>query len=232
MRAGRCCSLGMSGRSRWAGAALLASVALVMLPSVARAQDETSGDTQPPTPGQTELPEVKVEAPKEETPKPPPKPAAAQKPARPEEPVAPRRVVAPKPPLTPKPAAVPVPVAEPAEAPARVARPAAAPVPVAQPVAAPAPPAPEPIAETSDLVDVSPVAGSGIDRNKIPANVPQPLGPQDFEHSKAPDLLQALTRSLPFTSLENQSGNQFQQDFNYRGFVACRAPARPQSRGS
>ena len=53
-------------------------------------------------------------------------------------------------------------------------------------------------------------------------------GPQDFEHSKAPDLLQSLTRSLPFTSLENQSGNPFQQDFNYRGFVASPVPGTPQ----
>ena len=51
---------------------------------------------------------------------------------------------------------------------------------------------------------------------------------QDFEHSKAPDLLQALTRSLPFTSLENQAGNPYQQDFNYRGFVASPVPGTPQ----
>jgi hypothetical protein len=189
MCAGRC-SLSMSGRSRWAGAALLACLELGMLPSVARAQEGTSGGTQPPTPAQGELPEVKVEAPKVEIPKAPPKPAVVEKPARPEEPVA-RRVATPKPRVTPKPAATPVRVAE--------------------PVAAPPLPSTEPIAATSDLVDVSPVAGSGIDRDKIPANVPQPMGPQDFEHSKAPDLLQSLTRSLPFTSLENQSGNQFQQ---------------------
>jgi iron complex outermembrane receptor protein len=101
---------------------------------------------------------------------------------------------------------------------------------ITEPVAAPAPPAPapEPIAATSDLVDVSPVAGSGIDRDKVPANVPQPMRSQDFEHSKAPDLLQALTRSLPFTSLENQAGNPYQQDFNYRGFVASPVPGTPQ----
>jgi iron complex outermembrane recepter protein len=81
---------------------------------------------------------------------------------------------------------------------------------------------------TTEVVGVAPVAGSGIDPDKIPANVPQPLGPQDFDHSKAPDLLQAMTRSFPFTSLTNQSGNQFQQDFNYRGFVASPVPGTPQ----
>jgi iron complex outermembrane receptor protein len=77
-------------------------------------------------------------------------------------------------------------------------------------------------------IGVAPAAGSGIDPDKIPANVPQPLGPEDFDHAKAPDLLQAMTRSFPFTSLTNQSGNQFQQDANYRGFVASLVPGTPQ----
>jgi iron complex outermembrane receptor protein len=81
---------------------------------------------------------------------------------------------------------------------------------------------------TTEVVGVSPVAGSGIDPDKIPANVPPPLGPEDFDHAKAPDLLQAMTRSFPFVSLTNQSGNQFQQDFNYRGFVASPVPGTPQ----
>jgi hypothetical protein len=62
---------------------------------------------------QTELPEVKVEAPKEDTPKPPAKPAAAAKPAQRQEAVAPRRVVAPKPVVTAKPATAPKLVAAP-----------------------------------------------------------------------------------------------------------------------
>jgi iron complex outermembrane receptor protein len=54
------------------------------------------------------------------------------------------------------------------------------------------------------------------------------MGPQDFDHAKASDLLQAMTRSLPFTSLTNQSGNPYQQDFNYRGFVASPVSGTPQ----
>ena len=208
MRAGRVQS-GRSGRSKRAGVALLASSSRLghcRARPVPRMSPPAALNSH--TQAQNELPEVKVIAPKVEPPKPPPKPAVVEKPARPQEPVAPRRVAAPKPKVAPKPAAAPVRVAE--------------------PVAAPPPPAPEPIAATSDLVDVSPVAGSGIDRDKIPANVPQPMRSQDFEHSKAPDLLQSLTRSLPFTSLENQAGNPFQQDFNYRGFVASPVPGTPQ----
>jgi hypothetical protein len=73
---------------------------------------------------QTELPEVKVEAPKQEAPKPPAKPAVVAKPAPRQEAVAPRRVAAPRPAVAPKPAP-------------RV---------VAQPVTAPPPPSPEQIA--------------------------------------------------------------------------------------
>ena len=53
---------------------------------------------------QTELPEVKVEAPKQEASKPPAKPAVVAKPAPRQEAVAPRRVAAPKPAVAPKPA--------------------------------------------------------------------------------------------------------------------------------
>jgi iron complex outermembrane recepter protein len=81
---------------------------------------------------------------------------------------------------------------------------------------------------TIEVVGVSPVAGSGIDPDKIPANVPPPLGPEDFDKAKAPDLLQAMARSFPFVSLTNQTGNPFQQDFNYRGFVASPVVGTPQ----
>jgi iron complex outermembrane recepter protein len=205
MRAGRC-RLTMSGRNRRAGAALLATVALGMLPCMARAQEGTSGGAQAPQPAQGELPEVKVEAPK--APKPPAKPVVAPKPARREQAVAPPPVAAPKPTVARKPVA----------APGRVAR----------PVAAPPPPSPEPIAATPDLIDVSPVAGSGIERDKIPANVPQPLGPAAFDNNKVPDLLQGMFQSFPFVTLGNQSGNQFQQDFDYRGFVASPVQGTPQ----
>ncbi|MBV8743764.1 MAG: hypothetical protein JO134_01840, partial [Xanthobacteraceae bacterium] len=52
---------------------------------------------------QSELPEVKVEAPKEEAPKPSAKPAVVAKPAQRQEAVAPRRVTAPKPAVASKP---------------------------------------------------------------------------------------------------------------------------------
>jgi TonB dependent receptor len=105
---------------------------------------------------QTELPEVKVEAPKEEAPKPPAKPAVAQKPAPRQEAVAPRRVAAPK----------------------RVAAPA--PRVVAQPVAAPPPPSPEQIAAQAAQQVIS--ENQKFD-NKISSNISPPLGANTYEIS-------------------------------------------------
>ena len=192
----------MSCRRGRVSTALLVTVALGMLPCAARAQEGTPDRVQAPQPKQGELPEVKVEAPK-----PPPKPAAVPKPERSQEPAAPRPVAASKAKVLPKRAATPVRSVEPVAAP---------PLPPSEPIVAP------------DLIDVSPVSGSGIDRDKIPANVPQPLRAQDFDNAKVPDLLQAMFQGLPFTSLGNVSGNQFQQDFDYRGFVASPVQGTPQ----
>jgi hypothetical protein len=121
---------------------------------------------------QTELPEVKVEAPKEEAPKPAAKPAVAPKPARSQEAVAPRRVTAPKPPVAPKPAAAPARV----EAPARVTAPA--PRVVAQPVPAPPPPSPEQIAAQAAQRVIS--ENQKFDQ-KIVNSITPPLGANTYE---------------------------------------------------
>ena len=41
---------------------------------------------------------------------------------------------------------------------------------------------------TVEVVGTSPVAGSGIDRDKVPANV-QTLGAGDFDYARSPSLL-------------------------------------------
>jgi iron complex outermembrane recepter protein len=93
-------------------------------------------------------------------------------------------------------------------APPRQAPPAAAPA----AAAATAPPAAEP---------------GAVDRDKIPSNV-QVLSATDFDHAAAPDLLQAMARGLPGVALSDQTGNQFQLDINYRGFVASPVIGTPQ----
>ena len=60
-----------------------------------------------------------------------------------------------------------------------------------------------------------------VELDKIPSNV-QTVGASAFDGTKAPDLLQSLDRALPGVSLSSQTGNEFQLDFNYRGFTSPR----------
>jgi outer membrane receptor protein involved in Fe transport/uncharacterized protein with beta-barrel porin domain len=66
-----------------------------------------------------------------------------------------------------------------------------------------------------------------IDRDKVPANV-QTMSAADFDHDTAPDLLQSLDRGLPGVALSDETGNQFQLDLNYRGFVSSPVIGTPQ----
>ena len=99
------------------------------------------------------------------------------------------------------------------------------------PRAAPAAPAPGPVAAPS--VPAQAQAGQGsvqpgvVELDKIPSNV-QVVGAPAFDGTKAPDLLQSLDRALPGVALSDQTGNQFQLDLNYRGFIASPVIGTPQ----
>jgi iron complex outermembrane recepter protein len=98
--------------------------------------------------------------------------------------------------------------------PRRVSRPA----PVTRPSAAPAPAA----------VETAPAPEPGaIDVDKVPANV-QTLSRSDFDSTKTPNLLDALNRGIAGAALNDQTGNQFQLDLNYRGFIASPVIGTPQ----
>src|SRR6516164_5057603 len=73
----------------------------------------------------------------------------------------------------------------------------------------------------------SQVDPSLIEREKVPSNV-QTLTATDFDHTKAPSFLDALSQSLPGVSLGDQTGNEFQRDLNYRGFTASPVIGTPQ----
>ena len=92
------------------------------------------------------------------------------------------------------------------------------------PVRAPAPAGPttSPAAEAAQ-----PAQPGAIDRDKIPSNV-QVLSAPDFSHTVTPDLLQGMERGLPGVALSDQTGNQFQLDLNYRGFIASPVIGTPQ----
>jgi iron complex outermembrane recepter protein len=80
---------------------------------------------------------------------------------------------------------------------------------------------------TIEVVESAPSSGPEIDRDKIPANV-QSLSASDFDHSKSPDLLQAIGQRLPGVTLSDQTGNPFQLDVKYRGFTASPVLGTPQ----
>jgi iron complex outermembrane receptor protein len=102
-------------------------------------------------------------------------------------------------------------------------RPAARPT---RAVAAPvrAAPAAAPVVGASISAAADP---SLMDRDKVAANV-QTLSASDFDHAKAPSLLDAMSRGLPGVSLSDQTGNEFQRDLDYRGFTASPVIGTPQ----
>ena len=66
-----------------------------------------------------------------------------------------------------------------------------------------------------------------VDRDKIPSHV-ETLAAPDFDHAATPGLLQAMERGLPGVTLGDQTGNEFQRDVNYRGFVSSPVIGTPQ----
>src|SRR5215475_12623422 len=78
-----------------------------------------------------------------------------------------------------------------------------------------------------EVITAAPLPGSEIDRDKVPSNV-LTAGPADFEHTVAPNLTDAMIRALPGVSRGDQTGNPFQPDIDYRGFIASPVPGTPQ----
>jgi iron complex outermembrane receptor protein len=114
-------------------------------------------------------------------------------------------------------------------APAKRAAPVRAPAPT-RTVATPAPPVEGGeggAGDAADTIGASPVPGSGIARDKVPSNA-QVLGASAFDQTRSTGFLDAIGQYLPFVSIGDQTGNQFQRDVNYRGFNASPVIGTPQ----
>jgi iron complex outermembrane recepter protein len=101
--------------------------------------------------------------------------------------------------------------------------------------ASPAPPvpansslAPSITLPSVEVVGIAPLPGSGIDIDKVPANV-QSLSAEQLLPAGQNDLVPtAAARRLSQVNLNDEQGSQFQPDFVYRGFEASPISGVPQ----
>jgi outer membrane receptor protein involved in Fe transport len=78
-----------------------------------------------------------------------------------------------------------------------------------------------------NVVGSTPLLGSGIDRNTVPAATTV-LGSQQIDRTLAPSLTDAILGEIPGAFLNENDGNPFQPDISYRGFVASPVSGEPQ----
>ena len=80
---------------------------------------------------------------------------------------------------------------------------------------------------TVEVVGVSPLLGSGIDPDKVPANL-RILSQHDLSSEGVPDLSGTLQRRLSSVTLTDVEGNPFQPNIQFRGFDASPVIGTPQ----
>ncbi len=91
-----------------------------------------------------------------------------------------------------------------------------------QPAAAPALSLP-----TVEVVGATPLLGSGVDRDKVPAET-RVLTDQDISRNGYPQALRALNENVPGVTLDAAAGNPFQPNLVYHGFLASPLQGNPQ----
>ncbi len=80
---------------------------------------------------------------------------------------------------------------------------------------------------TVEVVAASPLLGSGVDRNTVPAQT-QVLTSQDISRAGYPDALRALNDQVSGVTLDAAAGNPFQPSLFYHGFEASPLQGTPQ----
>jgi outer membrane receptor protein involved in Fe transport len=73
----------------------------------------------------------------------------------------------------------------------------------------------------------TPLAGSGIDADKVPASVSL-VDADQIERARSPNVTDALQKYVPGLVVNEVSGNPFQPDVQFRGFVASPVAGTPQ----
>src|SRR5262249_28057543 len=77
------------------------------------------------------------------------------------------------------------------------------------------------------IIGVSPLIGSGIDRDSVPAQT-RVLTSTDISRDGPPDLLKGLNQQVGGVSLDAAAGNPFQPTLFYHGFAASPLQGTPQ----
>ncbi|MGB8273637.1 MAG: TonB-dependent receptor [Alphaproteobacteria bacterium] len=80
---------------------------------------------------------------------------------------------------------------------------------------------------TVEIIGTSPVMGTGIEKDKVPANV-QTIGTKQLDRPGAATLADILNSSVGSVSINDTTVNPFQPDVNFRGFTASPLLGVPQ----
>ena len=80
---------------------------------------------------------------------------------------------------------------------------------------------------TIEVAAVSPLPGTGIDIDKIPASVTF-VTPDEIVRTRSPDIVRTLQEQTPSITVTESSGNSFQPDVVFRGFEASPVAGTPQ----
>lgn len=78
-----------------------------------------------------------------------------------------------------------------------------------------------------DVIGASPLLGSGVDRNTVPAQT-NVLNSNDLRREGTPNLLGSLNQQVGGVTLQSASGNPFQPTLLYHGFAASPLQGTPQ----
>ena len=78
-----------------------------------------------------------------------------------------------------------------------------------------------------DVFSTTPLSGTGVDVDKVPAAVTT-IDSKQISQAKSPSVVKALQVSTPSADVEDVAGNPFQSDFFFRGFDASPVSGTPQ----
>ena len=80
---------------------------------------------------------------------------------------------------------------------------------------------------TIDVVATTPLSGTGVDVDKLPAGVTI-IDSSQIEQTRSPSVVKALAQQTPSVTINEVAGNPFQPDVAFRGFDASPVSGTPQ----